>query len=102
MIVKMNMTMLTLRLLVFLEGFLSDITGRMQTEEEQRRLELQVQQAQKLESLGMLAGGVAHDFNNLLVSILANASLAIEGAGTTSIPSRGQVEERLLRGELYE
>jgi PAS domain S-box-containing protein len=54
-----------------------DITRQKQEEDERRRLEIQVQHAQKLESLGVLAGGIAHDFNNLLVSILGNADLAL-------------------------
>ena len=37
-----------------------------------------MRQVQKLESLGLIAGGVAHDFNNLLVGILGNASMVIE------------------------
>jgi signal transduction histidine kinase/CheY-like chemotaxis protein len=45
---------------------------------ENRRLELQFAQAQKLESLGVLAGGIAHDFNNMLTSILGYTSLAIK------------------------
>ncbi|MBN1345080.1 MAG: PocR ligand-binding domain-containing protein [Phycisphaerae bacterium] len=54
-----------------------DITERKRAEKERRQLELQVQHAQKLESLGVLAGGIAHDFNNLLTGILGHADLAM-------------------------
>jgi PAS domain S-box-containing protein len=57
-------------------GLVQDLTDSRRAEEEQRKLEQQVMQSQKLESLGVLAGGIAHDFNNLLTSILGNSDLA--------------------------
>ncbi len=62
---------------VALVGTMQDITDDVREAEERARLEAQVHQAQKLESLGLLAGGIAHDFNNLLVGVLSNASLAL-------------------------
>ncbi len=69
---------------VRVHGLVQDLTESRRAEEEQRRLEQQVMQAQKLESLGVLAGGIAHDFNNLLTGILGNADLAMSEVSPTS------------------
>lgn len=63
--------------LLFLEGFINDITQRKQAEEEREKLQEQLNQARKIESVGRLAGGVAHDFNNMLQAILGNLELAL-------------------------
>ncbi|NOY90191.1 MAG: PAS domain S-box protein [Deltaproteobacteria bacterium] len=59
-------------------GVVRDVTERENAAKERQLLERQVQHAQKLESLGVLAGGIAHDFNNLLTSMLGNAQLALD------------------------
>jgi PAS domain S-box-containing protein len=71
-------------------GVSSDLTEQRRLQEERRKLDAQMIQTQKLESLGILAGGIAHDFNNLLTAMMGHASLALLDLPATS-PARESI-----------
>lgn len=58
-------------------GVVRDVSERLVAEREKRKLEIQLQQAQKMEAIGNLAGGIAHDFNNILMGMQGNTSLML-------------------------
>ncbi len=69
-----------------------DITSLKTAQAEQKTLQAQLSQSQKMEALGTLAGGVAHDFNNILAAILGNADLARQDL-THDAPARESLHE---------
>ena len=73
-------------------GAARDVTEARRAEEERRELERHVQEAQRLEGLAMLTGGVAHDFNNLLAVILGNSRMA-----SADVPPDSPLHLRLTR-----
>lgn len=66
-------------------GFNTDITERKRAEEEREKLQDQLLQSRKMESIGRLAGGVAHDFNNMLAVIIGHAEMALDKLDSTQV-----------------
>jgi two-component system cell cycle sensor histidine kinase/response regulator CckA len=60
---------------IFVFSFMRDITRHKDADNERKKLESQLYQAQKMEAIGLLAGGVAHDFNNIITAITGYAHL---------------------------
>jgi two-component system, cell cycle sensor histidine kinase and response regulator CckA len=65
---------------------------------ERKKLEEQLRETARMESLGLLAGGIAHDFNNLLVSVIGNAAMVEEGLDASS-PARAKLQEAIRSAE---
>ncbi|MDD5307454.1 MAG: response regulator [Deltaproteobacteria bacterium] len=81
-----------------IQGIFTDVTERRRAEEEKSTLAVQLQQAQKMEAVGQLAGGVAHDFNNILSVVLTYADFIMDEVPEGS-PIRGDVDEIREAGE---
>ncbi len=88
----LSATPITLRGEPCILSVFSDITERKRAEEEKKRLESQLVQAQKMEAIGNMAGSIAHDFNNILTAILGYTELALE-----SLKSGRVLDEKLAR-----
>ncbi|GAA2516630.1 hybrid sensor histidine kinase/response regulator [Pilimelia columellifera] len=76
---------------VAVEGILRDVTSAVLADQERERLEQQLRQAERLESLGQLAGGIAHDFNNLLAVITGYAAM-VDDAIPPNDPAHADLE----------
>ena len=83
---------------VGLRGLVIDITEHKLAEQEKKKLEIRLQQSQKMESIGTLAGGIAHDFNNILFSIIGYTEMALDDI-EKGTPLHNNLQEVLIAGQ---
>lgn len=83
---------------VGVQGIARDITERKRMENDLRASQAQLQQSQRLEAVGQLAGGVAHDFNNLLTAIIGYSELSLRKLEPESPVSRDIAEIKKAAG----
>ena len=81
----------------FKVSYIQDISERKQAEEEARRLEAALRQAQKMEAIGTLAGGIAHDFNNILSGVIGYSELSLAMMKKED-PHYGNIQKILTAG----
>ncbi len=74
----------------YISGTGRDVTERILSERDKHKLQAQLTQAQKMESVGILAGGIAHDFNNILAAILGYSELAL-----VELPPEASIRNKL-------
>lgn len=84
--------------LQYLAGFTIDITDQKRADKEREKLQAQLTQAQKMEAVGRLAGGVAHDFNNMLGVIIGYAEMALSKIDPND-PIHADLTEILMAGK---
>jgi two-component system cell cycle sensor histidine kinase/response regulator CckA len=77
---------------ITLTAWIRDLSERRAAEDALRHIDMQLRQAQKMEAVGRLAGGVAHDFNNVLTAIFGYADLLLDSFAPDD-PRRADVEE---------
>jgi two-component system NtrC family sensor kinase len=82
----------------FVLSMVMDVSDRQNAEDERRKLESQLLQSQKLEAIGLLAGGVAHDFNNILSAIIGYASI-LQMKMSADDPLKSNVEQVLAASQ---
>jgi len=79
---------------LWLDGVVFDVSDRRKAEAERQALDARILHTQKMESLGVMAGGLAHDFNNILMAILGNVDLAL-----MDVPAESPVRTNLVEIE---